>query len=47
MKDGEPTTIKATDATFVDPGDTIKVTVPEPQLGLFGETGVPGQFPSN
>ncbi len=47
MKDGEPTTIRATDSTFVEPGDTIKVTVPEPQLGLFGQTGALGLLPSN
>jgi polysaccharide export outer membrane protein/exopolysaccharide production protein ExoF len=47
MKNGEPTTIRATEATFVEPGDTIKVTVPEPQLGLFGQTGALGLLPSN
>jgi len=44
MKDGKPATIPAQEQTFVAPGDTIKVILPEPQLG---DLGLAGAAPGN
>ena len=47
MTDGNPTTLKADESTFLEPGDTLKVIVPEPKRDLPGATAASGLPPSN